>query len=198
MPVGINVCIENLYLYEGSGKAQYFIDQKACWHKSCNLKLNRTKLDRAEKPTSHERIDDKATTSKRKLDIASPFSPPVTRLCAFSVMKMAKKPFMSPQHAYKQGLENILAFKDDIGPALKRVCLEDFDNEFVNISKAATFARKDIFASNSEFKGTFPKGYQEAYVPQSLLTLVSMIQFGPNIQDRSYSQSTLTIAHLLM
>ncbi|CAG2220084.1 unnamed protein product [Mytilus edulis] len=40
--------------------------------------------------------------------------------------------------AYKQGLENILAFKDDIGPALKRVCLEDFDNEFVNISKAAT------------------------------------------------------------
>ncbi|CAG2246148.1 unnamed protein product [Mytilus edulis] len=101
-------------------------------------------------------------------------------------------------NAYKQGLENILAFKDDIGPALKRVCLEDFDNEFVNISKAATFVRKDIFASNSEFKGTFPKGYQEASVPKSLLTLVSMIQFGPNIQDRSYSQSTLTIAHLLM
>ncbi|CAG2218098.1 unnamed protein product [Mytilus edulis] len=176
MPEGINVCIENLYLDEGSGIAQYFIDQKACWHKSCNLKLNRTKLDRAEKPTSHERIDDKATTSKRKLDIASPFSPPVTRLCAFSVMKMVKKPFMSPQHAYKQGLENILAFKDDIGPALKRVCLEDFDNEFVNISKAATFVRKDIFASNSEFKGTFPKGYQEAYVPQSLLTLVKDVQ----------------------
>ncbi|CAG2228693.1 unnamed protein product [Mytilus edulis] len=64
--------------------------------------------------------------------------------------------------AYKQGRENILAFKDDIGPALKRVCLEDFDNEYVNISKAATFVRKDIFASNSEFKGTFPKGCQEA------------------------------------
>ncbi|CAG2257301.1 unnamed protein product [Mytilus edulis] len=43
--------------------------------------------------------------------------------------------------AYKQGRENILAFKDDIGPALKRVCLEDFDNEFVNISKAATFVQ---------------------------------------------------------
>ncbi|VDI74380.1 Hypothetical predicted protein, partial [Mytilus galloprovincialis] len=100
--------------------------------------------------------------------------------------------------AYKQGRENILAFKDDIGPALKRVCLEDFDNEFVNISKAATFVRKDIFASNSEFKGTFPKGCQEASVPQSLLSLISMIQFGPNIQDRSYSQSTLTIAQLLM
>ncbi|CAG2225317.1 unnamed protein product [Mytilus edulis] len=74
--------------------------------------------------------------------------------------------------AYKQGRENILAFKDDIGPALKRVCLEDFDNEFVNISKAATFVRKDIFASNSEFKGTFPKGCQEASVPQSLLSLI--------------------------
>ncbi|CAG2204178.1 unnamed protein product [Mytilus edulis] len=198
MPEGINVCIENLD--EGSGIAQSFIDQKACWHKSCNLKLNRTKLNRAEKRTSHERIDDKATTSKRKLDIAFPFSPPVTRLCAFSVMKMAKKPFMSPQRldkihvvnssrlkhrivsnfpnldAYKQGLENILAFKDDIGPALKRVCLEDFDNEFVNISKAATFVRKDIFASNSEFKGTFPKGCQEASVPQSLLSLVKDVQ----------------------
>ncbi|CAG2239698.1 unnamed protein product [Mytilus edulis] len=176
---------------------------------------------------------------KRKLDIAFPFSTPVTRLCAFSVMKMAKKPLMSPHRlvgqdtrvreyavklndtllfaklsagdliaqeakyhskclvslynrasriemkndkveskkerqihdAYKQGLENILAFKDDISPALKMVCLEYFDNEFVNMSKAATFVRKDIFASNSEFKGTFPKGYQEAYVPQSLLTL---------------------------
>ncbi|CAG2206785.1 unnamed protein product [Mytilus edulis] len=99
MPEGINVCIENLD--EGSGIAQSFIDQKACWHKSCNLKLNRTKLNRAEKRTSHERIDDKATTSKRKLDIAFPFSPPVTRLCAFSVMKMAKKPFMSPQRLDK-------------------------------------------------------------------------------------------------
>ena len=88
---------------------------------------------------------------------------------------------------------------------MKRVCLEDFDNEFVNISKAARFVRKDIFASNSEFKGTLDVylgldkiGCQEASVPQSLLSLVSMIQFGPNIQDRSYSQSTLTIAQLLM
>ncbi|CAG2192966.1 unnamed protein product [Mytilus edulis] len=78
--------------------------------------------------------------------------------------------------AYKQGLENILAFKDDIGPALKRDCLEDFDNEFVNISKAARFVRKDIFASNLEFKGTFPKGCQEASVPQSLLSLVKDVQ----------------------
>ncbi|VDI67846.1 Hypothetical predicted protein [Mytilus galloprovincialis] len=148
MPEGINVCIENLD--EGSGIAQSFIDQKACWHKSCNLKLNRTKLDRAEKPTSHERIDNKATTSKKKT-----------------------------RHSFSVQSTN------DIGPALKRFCLEDFNS-------------KDIFASNSEFKGTFPKGYQEASVPKSLLTLVSMIQFWPNIQDRSYSQSTLTIAHLLM
>ncbi|CAC5377314.1 unnamed protein product [Mytilus coruscus] len=72
--------------------------------------------------------------------------------------------------AYKQGRENILAFKDDIGPALKRV----------------------------ESKGTFSKECQEASVPQSLLSLVSMIQFGLNIQNRSYFQSTLTIAQLLM
>ncbi|CAC5414076.1 unnamed protein product [Mytilus coruscus] len=67
--------------------------------------------------------------------------------------------------AYKQGRENILAFKDDIGPAWKRVCLEDFDNEFVNISKAATFVRRDIFALNSEFRGTFLRNAQSFYTP---------------------------------
>ncbi|CAG2252228.1 unnamed protein product [Mytilus edulis] len=87
--------------------------------------------------------------------------------------------------AFKQGRKNILAFKDDIGPALKRVCLEDFDNEFVNISKAATFVRKDIFASNSEFKGTFPKGCQEASVPQSLLSLIKDAQGVVEALDQS-------------
>ena len=61
---GMYVCIENLD--EGSGIAQSFIDQKVCWYKSCKLKLNKTKLNRAEKPTSHERIDDKTTTSKKE------------------------------------------------------------------------------------------------------------------------------------
>ncbi|CAG2211100.1 unnamed protein product [Mytilus edulis] len=305
MPEGINVCIENLD--EGSGIAQSFIDQKACWHKSCNLKLNRTKLNRAEKRTSHERIDDKATTSKKKtrhsFSVQSTSNPSVcffcnengqealhesstfgqdTRVrecavklndtlllaklsagdliaqeakyhskCLVSLYNRASRIEMKNDNveskkesqihgiafselvsyinetrscnetisvyklsdlcklyteritclgadvssrvnstrlkhrivsnfpnldAYKQGLENILAFKNDIGPALKRVCLEDFDNEFVNISKAATFVRKDIFASNSEFKGTFPKGCQEASVPQSLLSLVKDVQ----------------------
>ncbi|CAC5355834.1 unnamed protein product [Mytilus coruscus] len=64
MPEGIYVCIEKLD--EGSGIAQSFIDHRACWHKSCNLKLNRTKLNGAEKRTSHERIIDIATTSKKK------------------------------------------------------------------------------------------------------------------------------------
>ncbi|CAG2205225.1 unnamed protein product [Mytilus edulis] len=83
MPEGINVCIENLD--EGSGIAQSFIDQKACWHKSCNLKLNRTKLNRAEKRTSHERIDDKATTSKKKtrhsFSVQSTSNPSVCFFC---------------------------------------------------------------------------------------------------------------------
>ena len=64
MPECITVYIENLD--EGSGIAQSFIDHKACWNKSFNVKLNRAKLNRAEKRTSHERIDDKATTFKKK------------------------------------------------------------------------------------------------------------------------------------
>ncbi|CAG2225133.1 unnamed protein product [Mytilus edulis] len=82
MPEGINVCIENLD--EGSGIAQYFINQKACWHKSCNLKLNRTKLNRAEKRTSHERIDNKATTSKKSrhsFSVQSTSNPSVCFFC---------------------------------------------------------------------------------------------------------------------
>ena len=38
---------------------------------------------------------------KRKLDIAFPFRPPVPRLCAFYVTKMAKKPFISPRRLDK-------------------------------------------------------------------------------------------------
>ncbi|CAG2231321.1 unnamed protein product [Mytilus edulis] len=83
MPEGINVCIKNLD--KGSGIAQSFIDQKACWHKSCNLKLNRTKLNRAEKRTSHESIDDKATTSKKKtrhsFSVQSTSNPSVCFFC---------------------------------------------------------------------------------------------------------------------
>ncbi|VDI67831.1 Hypothetical predicted protein [Mytilus galloprovincialis] len=100
--------------------------------------------------------------------------------------------------ANKQGRENILAFKDYIVPALKKFCLEDFDNKFANISTAATFVRKDIFASNSEFKGTFPNGCQEASVPQSLLSLTrkrdlvdTFFQLGMSVSyDRKLEIST--------
>ncbi|CAG2250519.1 unnamed protein product [Mytilus edulis] len=76
---------------------------------------------------------------------------------------------------------------------------EDFDDKFVNISKADMCVCKDIFEINSEFKGTFSKRkYQEASVPQSLLFLDSVMKFGHNIKDYSYSHSTLTIAQLLV
>ncbi|CAG2256073.1 unnamed protein product [Mytilus edulis] len=100
--------------------------------------------------------------------------------------------------AYKQGRENLLAFKDDIGPALRRACEEDFDSNYMQIYKAVKIVRSDMMATSSEFNGTFAADCQEKSVPRSLLTLVNMLLYGPDITTDSFSQETLSIAQMLI
>ncbi|CAG2243194.1 unnamed protein product [Mytilus edulis] len=47
--------------------------------------------------------------------------------------------------AYKQGRENLLAFKDDIGPA----CEEDFDSNYMQIYKAVKIVRSNMMVTSS-------------------------------------------------
>ncbi|CAC5423563.1 unnamed protein product [Mytilus coruscus] len=64
------------------------------------------------------------------------------------------------------------AFEDDIGPALRRACEEDYDSNYMQIYKAVEIVRSDIMATSSEFDGTFAVDCQEKSVQRSLLTLV--------------------------
>ncbi|CAG2195184.1 unnamed protein product [Mytilus edulis] len=86
--------------------------------------------------------------------------------------------------AYKQGRENLLAFKDDMG--------QPYEGHAVKI------VRSDMMATSSEFNGTFAADCQEKSVPRSLLTLVNMLLYGPDITTDSFSQETLSIAQMLI
>ena len=94
----------------------------------------------------------------------------------------------------------MLAFDSDIGTALKKVLGEDSDTEAKHLANAAKMVRKEMLSVKSNFQGTFEKNCQEESVQSSLISLVKMILYWPNIQDQLKSntfQVALTIAQLL-
>lgn len=95
----------------------------------------------------------------------------------------------------------LLAFKEDVGLALQRVsCEERCHTEGLHLAKAANIVRKDIQKLKHSFNGSFDKMCHENSVPSSLLCLVNMMLYGPNIQSESNSpavQSALSIAELM-
>ncbi|CAC5388314.1 unnamed protein product [Mytilus coruscus] len=126
---------------------------------------------------------------------------PVFKMSDLSKMygnRLEKMGAKQESRAYKQGRENLLAFKDDIGPALRRACEEDYDSNYMQIYKAVKFVRSNMMATSSEFDGTFAADCQEKSVTRSLLTLVYMLLYGPDITTDSFSQETLSIAQMLI
>ena len=75
----------------------------------------------------------------------------------------------------------------------------DYSDNALFLAKAAKIIRKDIFAHQQfKFNGTFRSGCQSESVPSSLLSLVSLILIGANIERRSQeSQAYLTISQLM-
>ena len=88
--------------------------------------------------------------------------------------------------AYTQGRDVLLAFDASIRIALKKF-QEDSENDGMYLARAAKIVRQDILShnSNSLFNGAFKKGCQESSMPPTLLSLVAMIQNGPNIKIQS-------------
>ncbi|CAC5399636.1 unnamed protein product [Mytilus coruscus] len=84
--------------------------------------------------------------------------------------------YLTNIEAYKQGRENLLAFKDDIEPALRRACEEDYDSNYMQIYKAVKIVRRlsvsydRILSVSASLTNTLCKQYQEdGYVcPPSL------------------------------
>ena len=112
---------------------------------------------------------------------------------------LAQNPDLS---AHKEGCNVLIAFKQDIGPALHKICEDnDDDDEAICLSKAAKIVRRDMFKMKTVFMGSFDQDCQKKAVPHSLLALVSMILDGPNITaqaDGTAHQATLSLAQLLL
>ncbi|KAJ7361936.1 hypothetical protein OS493_014583 [Desmophyllum pertusum] len=102
---------------------------------------------------------------------------------------------------HKQGRDVFLAFKKDLANALQKAHKEDCDEEAMHLAKAASIVRKDMLAKKHTFNGSFEANCQENSVPPSLVSLVNMILYGPNIEMQastsSKSQAGLTISQLL-
>ena len=100
--------------------------------------------------------------------------------------------------AQKKGWDVLMAFEEDIGTALSKVCELDSDNEAIHLARAARIVRSHLFGKAKPFAG-FPEGCQMEFVPFLLLALVNMILEGPSIQDHSESTTSaaLSIAQLM-
>ncbi|KAL9954824.1 hypothetical protein ACROYT_G042404 [Oculina patagonica] len=88
----------------------------------------------------------------------------------------------------------------DLANALQKAHKEDCDEEAMLLAKAASIVRKDMLAKKYAFDGFFGSNCQLNSVPASLLSLVNMILYGPNIEmqvNPSSAQAGLTISQLL-
>lgn len=104
--------------------------------------------------------------------------------------------------AYNEGRDVFLAYREDVGGFLRHDYDSDGDELGIVMTKISNIIRKDIFSQTVSFSGSFDEKSQVESVPQSLLSLVSMLINGSNIEDRaqntSLSQPVLTIAQLLV
>ena len=102
--------------------------------------------------------------------------------------------------SYNKGRDVYLAFRSHVGFALHKAHEEDCDEEAIHLAKTVAIVRKDMFANKYSFSG-FRPDCQAKLVPASLLSLVKMILYGPNIVEQACSsgkvQAALTISQLL-
>ena len=103
--------------------------------------------------------------------------------------------------AHKEGRDIFLVFNKDVGPAIRKACEHDADTDAIHLARAANIVRREIFNKESSFTGTYDSQCQASSVPNSLVALVSMILYGPNIKTQSSYLSTpqaaLTLSQLL-
>ena len=102
---------------------------------------------------------------------------------------------------YNKGRAMYLAFRDDVGFALHKAHKQDCDEEVMHLAKTAAIVRKDMLTSKYSFSGSFESDFQIKSIPASLLSLVKMILYGPNIEEQECSsakvQAALTISQIL-
>ena len=100
--------------------------------------------------------------------------------------------------AQKKGRDILLAFENDIGPALAKACEIDSDSDAIILACAVKIVRNHMFEDAKPFTG-LTEGCQKESVSPLLLALVNMILEGPTItdHDEGTTPATLSIAQLI-
>lgn len=102
--------------------------------------------------------------------------------------------------AHNDGRDIVLAFEGGMGAALSKACNSDADDDAIHLARAAEIVRQNIFDSEWKFENSLYNESQERSVPQSLLTLISMILEGPSIDiqlSEHRNPAALSIAQLV-
>ena len=85
---------------------------------------------------------------------------------------------------------------------MRKACEYDADADAIHLALASNIVRREILNKKTCFTGVFDSQCQTSSVPNSLVALVSMILYGPNIKTQSSHLSTpqaaLTLSQLLM
>ena len=62
------------------------------------------------------------------------------------------------------------------------MCHYDADNDAVHLARVDTIVKREMFKNINQFNGSLDAKCQAESVPPSLLALVAMIIYGPNIE----------------
>ena len=99
------------------------------------------------------------------------------------------------------GKNTLLVFKDGLKKLLRETTdSRDFEAEALAMAKLVKVVRQEIFEwAPFYFTGSFPPNCQENSVPPTLKTLISMLLYGPSVQqqDNTESQASHTISQLI-
>ena len=203
------------------------IAQEAKYHKLCKLKLldqarELSKVTDSETLASYVnhgialaevvayiedcRADEETTPVFRLSDLRKMYTQRIidlgcTKYVHVSRLKERIMAHFPDMQAHKEGRDILLVFAGDVGAAIKLVCQSSCDADGYNLVCAAKMVRQQILQDKPEtFNGTFPEGVQQDSVPNTLVSLISMILDGPSntSQAKPVSQAALTIAQLIV
>eukprot|EP00794_Sanderia_malayensis_P001834 gene1834-2058_t len=155
--------IEAKRLDNGSSISKTLLENKAKWHKSCNLKFNSTKLKRAEKKRRSNDAAEEPSTKKYIEDLKDNDNvAPVFKLADLvklygnrltllgmefnqgvhsTRLKNAILSNFRDMSAYRGGRDVVLAFNKGIGSAVLKASIIDHDEDVIILSKAAKIVR---------------------------------------------------------
>ena len=210
---------------EGQDIEETLRSHKAKWHDSCRLRVRQTRGSDEQKDSctinqgialaelvtyiEDARADNEIVPIFKLADLIRMYSTRVEQLgtCLSGRVNSTHLKDRILAHfpnlqAHKEGRDILLIFNKDVGPAMRKACEHDADADAIHLARAANIVRREIFIRKTSFTGTYDSQCQASSLPNSLVALVSMILYGPNIKTQSSYLSTpqavLTLSQLLM